>query len=37
MLSNRGLGIETKKCLYEGVIIYPTAFYGADACDMSEV
>ena len=29
-LSNRGLGIKAKKCLYEGVIV-PTAFYGAQA------
>ena len=33
VLSNRGLGIKTKKCLYEGVII-PTALYGAEACGM---
>ena len=26
-LSNRGLGINAKKCLYEGVIV-PSAFYG---------
>ena len=30
VLSNRGLGIKTKKCLYEGVIV-PTALYGAEA------
>ena len=29
VLSNRGLGIKAKKCLYEGVII-PTALYGAE-------
>ena len=29
VLSNRGLGIKTKKCLYEGVIV-PTALYGAE-------
>ena len=29
-LSNRGLGIQAKKCLYEGVI-EPTALYGAEA------
>ena len=29
VLSNRGLGIKAKKCLYEGVIV-PTALYGAD-------
>ena len=28
VLSNRGLGIKAKKCLYEGVIV-PTALYGA--------
>ena len=32
-LSNRGLGIKAKKCLYEGVIV-PTALYGAEACGM---
>ena len=30
VLSNRGLGINAKKCLYEGVIV-PTALYGAEA------
>ena len=30
MLSNRGLGIKAKKCLYDGVIV-PTALYGAEA------
>ena len=30
VLSNRGLGIKAKKCLYEGVIA-PTALYGAEA------
>ena len=30
VLSNRGLGMKTKKCLYEGVIV-PTALYGAEA------
>ena len=30
MLSNRGLGIKTKKCLYEGVIV-PMSLYGAEA------
>ena len=29
VLSNRGLGIKAKKCLYEGVII-PTALYAAE-------
>ena len=33
VLSNRGLGIKAKKCLYEGVIV-PTALYGAEAWDM---
>ena len=32
-LSNRGLGIKAKKCLYEGVIV-PTALYGAEAWGM---
>ena len=30
VLSNRGLGMKAKKCLYEGVIV-PTALYGAEA------
>ena len=30
VLSNRGLGIKAKKCLYEGVIV-STAFYEAEA------
>ena len=29
VLSNRGLGIKAKKCLYE--VIVPTALYGAEA------
>ena len=33
MLSNRGLGIKAKKCLYVGVIV-PTALYGAEAWGM---
>ena len=33
VLSNRGLGIKAKKCLYEGVIV-PTALYGAEAWGM---
>ena len=33
VLSNRGLGINTKKCPYEGVIV-PTALYGAEAWGM---
>ena len=34
VLSNTGLGIKAKQCLYEGVIIVPTALYGAEACGM---
>ena len=34
VLSNRGLGIKAKKCLYEGRIV-PTALYGAEARGMS--
>ena len=33
VLSNRGLGIKAKKCLYKGVIV-PTALYGAEAWSM---
>ena len=33
VLSNRGLGIKAKKCLYEGVIVR-TALYAAEAWDM---
>ena len=33
VLSNRGLGINAKKYLYEGVIV-PTALYGTDAWGM---
>ena len=33
MLSNRGLGKNSKKYLYEGVIV-PTALYGAEAWGM---
>ena len=33
VLSNRGLGIKAKKCLYERVIV-PTALYGAEAWGM---
>ena len=33
VLSNRGLGIKAKKCLYEGVIV-PMELYGADAWGM---
>ena len=33
VLSNRGLGIKARKCLYEGVIV-PTALYGAEAWGM---
>ena len=32
VLSNRGLGIQAKKCLYEGVIVPMT--YRAEAWDM---
>ena len=33
VLSNRGLGIKAKKCLYELVIV-PTALYGAEEWGM---
>ena len=33
VLSNSGLGIKAKKCLYEGVIV-PTALYGAEEWGM---
>ena len=33
VLSNRGLGIKAKKCIYERVIV-PTALYGAEAWGM---
>ena len=33
VLSNKGLGIKAKKCLYEGVIV-PTALHGAEAWGM---
>ena len=33
MLNNRGLGINAKKCVYEGVIV-PTALYRAVAWGM---
>ena len=33
MLSNRGVGIKAKKCLFEGVIV-PKALYGAEAFGM---
>ena len=36
VLSNRGLGIKDKKCLYEGVIV-PTASYGAEVWGMRSV
>ena len=36
VLSNRGLRIKSKKCLYEGVIV-PTALYGAEAWGMRSV
>ena len=32
-MSNRGLGLKVKKCLYERVIV-PTALYGAEAWGM---
>ena len=32
-MSNRGLGIKAKKCLYEGVIV-STVLYGAEARGM---
>ena len=32
VLSNRGLGIKAKKCLYEAIV--PTALYGAEAWGM---
>ena len=35
VLSNRGLEIKAKKCLYDGVIV-PTALYGAEASGMKE-
>ena len=34
MLSNRGLRIKAKKCLYDGVIV-PTALYGTEAWGVS--
>ena len=33
VLSNRGLGIKAKKCLYKGVFV-PTVLYGAEARGM---
>ena len=33
VLSNRELGIQAKKCLYEGVIV-PTALYSVEAWGM---
>ena len=33
VLSNTGLGMNAKKCLYERVFV-PTALYGAEALDM---
>ena len=33
VLSNKGLWIKAKKCLYEGLIV-PTALYGAEALGM---
>ena len=34
VLRNRGLGIKEKKCIYEGIIIVPTALYGAEVWGM---
>ena len=34
VLRNRGLSIKAKKCLYEGVIIVPTAMHEAEARGM---
>ena len=34
VLNNRGLKLNAKKCLYEGVIV-PKALYGAEACCMN--
>ena len=34
MLGNRGLGMKSSKCLYEGVIIVPSAFYGPEAWEI---
>ena len=36
VLSNRGLVINMKKCIYEGVIV-PTTFYGADSWGMRSI
>ena len=36
VLSNRGLGIKAKKCLYEGAVV-PMALYGAEAWGMRSV
>ena len=33
-LSNRGLGIKTQKCLYDGVIVPPTALHRAETWKM---
>ena len=33
VLNNRGLGINAKKCIYEGVIV-PTVLHGFEACGM---
>ena len=37
VLNNRGLGINAKQCLHEGVIIIPTALYGAEAWGMRSI
>ena len=34
VLGNRGLGINVKKYLYEGVLIGPVALYGAETWGM---
>ena len=34
VLSNRGLGVKARSVYYKGVIIVPTALYGAEAWSM---
>ena len=34
VLSNTGLGLKANKCIYEGVVIAPTALYEAEAWGM---
>ena len=36
VLSNRGMGMKAKRCLYEGVIV-PTVLYGAEAWGIRSV